>query len=65
MQSKTITFELCRRRDRRDAVCRRLLRCTQCGRVMQAWERLGRCNSCRVERDDDRPDAVAQIGGVQ
>jgi hypothetical protein len=63
VQTKIVTVQLCRRRERADAACRRLLRCTQCGRVLQAWERVGRCQSCRLERDDDRPDAASQIGG--
>ena len=53
MQPKTIY--LCRHRHRPDAACRNLIRCTICGRVLMAWERLGRCQACRVERDD-RPD---------
>jgi hypothetical protein len=59
----TPTLVLCKNKHRRDAACRRLLRCTQCGKVMQAWERVGRCQSCRIERDDDQADAVAREGG--
>jgi hypothetical protein len=61
---KTPPTRVCVNQHRRTAACRRLLRCTQCGKVMQAHERVGRCQSCRLERDDDRPDVVLQEGGA-
>ena len=47
MQTKIATVQLCRHRLRRSATCRNLLRCTQCDRVLEAAERVGRCTACR------------------
>ena len=44
---KTPSTRVCRHRLRRSATCRNLLRCTQCDRVLEAAERVGRCQSCR------------------
>jgi hypothetical protein len=54
MNIKITMAELCRYRRRPDAACRKLIRCTLCGRVLQAFERVGRCTDCRQERDAPR-----------
>jgi hypothetical protein len=41
------------------------MRCCKCGRPLPPFCKGWVCDPCRTERDTDRPDAVAQIGGEQ
>ena len=46
MKYATSYTPLCRHRHRHDARCRRLPRCSTCGRVLTRWAFSGRCDLC-------------------
>jgi hypothetical protein len=65
MKTKTLTFELCRHRNRPDAACK-TPRCCRCGRPLRPFDKGWTCTSCRTNaRESDAPDVREQSGGVQ
>jgi len=47
MNYKTIMVPLCRHKNKPDAACRKLARCTSCRRVLRSFDKGWLCNTCR------------------
>jgi hypothetical protein len=65
MRVKSFPLIACRCQHLPGANCKRAMRCCKCGRPLPPFCKGWVCDPCRTERDTDRPDAVAQIGGEQ
>lgn len=58
MKTDSIRIDLCTNTGRKDAVCRKLKRCSKCCRVLAFVWPSGLCPDCERERDRNGKEAA-------